>query len=133
MARQAKPEPQRQMLLNVGKRMAMVREIREPNRAAFAERIGVDTSTLTKVETGDRYPTLTLVRDYALRLNVPVDFLLFNCVQLRAWDPGLLAELARVHPEIGQPPQDTDNSHPGNAPQPGSSPRRRPAKRREPA
>lgn len=78
MSKIARPAAFAAIQAEVGQRMRIARELVTENRAEFARLCGVDASTLTKIENGERAASLFLVREYATRLRVTADFLLFG-------------------------------------------------------
>ena len=114
MSRNARPDTFTAVQAEVGQRMAWVRSLVEPNRAKFARICGVDTSTLTKVEDGDRAASIFLIRDYANRLRVSADFLLFGT--LIGIEPELERRLIAHHPELVLSPPGKGTFPPDMAP-----------------
>lgn len=101
--------------------MQWARDLVEPNRAAFARILGVDTSTLTKIEQGERAPSIFNVRDYANRLRVSTDFLLFG--KLVGLEQEMERRLIALHPEIVLGPPGTGTDNPGKGQVSGTSKR----------
>lgn len=82
----------------IGERILWARELVEPNRAAFARLMGVDRSTLQKIEDGDRAPSVFNVLDIAHRLRVTTDYILNG--NLAGVDREMAAMLIQGHPEL---------------------------------
>jgi transcriptional regulator with XRE-family HTH domain len=83
---------------DIGRRILWAREVVEPNRAAFARLMGVDRTTLQKIEDGERAPSVFNVLDIAHRLRVPTDYILRGA--LRGVDGEMAALLVSRHPEL---------------------------------
>lgn len=83
---------------DIGKRIKWARELVEPNRAAFARAMGVDKSTIQKIEGGERPPSVFNVLDLASRLRVSADYILHG--SMRGVDGELAALLVARHPEL---------------------------------
>ena len=82
----------------IGQRIMWARELVEPNRAAFARLMRVDSSTLQKIEVGARPPSIFNVLEIAHRLRVSTDYILTG--SLRGVDGELAAMLVTRHPEL---------------------------------
>jgi transcriptional regulator with XRE-family HTH domain len=98
MARYKRPSSVTEVQREVGQRIRWARECVEPNRAAFARLMGVDRTTLQKIEDGDRPPSIFNVLEIAHRLRVTCDFILTG--SLRGVDGELAALLVSQHPEL---------------------------------
>lgn len=98
MAKEKRPQAYSVMQTAIGKRIQWARELIEPNRAALARDMGVDRTTLQKVEDGDRAPSVFLVVELAHRLSVTTDYILVG--SLRGVDGELAARLVQAHPEL---------------------------------
>lgn len=98
MAKEKRPEAYSVMQTAIGKRIQWARELVEPNRAALARDMGIDRTTLQKVEDGDRAPSIFLVVELAHRLRVSTDYILLGT--LRGVDGELAARLLAAHPEL---------------------------------
>lgn len=98
MARYKRPIGVTDIQREVGQRIRWARELVEPNRAAFARLMGVDRTTLQKIEDGDRPPSIFNVIEIAHRLRVTCDYILTG--SLRGVDGELAAMLVSVHPEL---------------------------------
>jgi transcriptional regulator with XRE-family HTH domain len=118
MSREARPPAFTAIQAEVGRRMTWARSLVEPNRAEFARLCGVDASTLAKCEDGSRAPSIFLIRDYANRLRVSTDFLLFGT--LIGIEPELERLLIAHHPELVLAPPDKGTSLPDTAPADGT-------------
>lgn len=101
--------------------MQWARDLVEPNRAAFARIVGTATATLTKYENGQRTPSIFIVREYARRLRVSADFLLFGT--LGGGDREIETLLVAHHPELVLSTEGTDMPPPDTVPASGTSPR----------
>lgn len=117
MAREPRPLSFTAIQAEVGRRMMWARELVVPNRAEFARLCNVDNSTLTKIERGTRAPSLFVLRDYANKLRVSADFLLFGT--LAGNDPELERMLIAHHPELVLGQVGKDRPQPDKAPAPG--------------
>lgn len=102
MPRQKRPVAYTELQRQIGQRILWARELVEPNRAAFARSLGVDRSTVQKIEDGERPPSIFNVMDFAHTLRVTPDYILWGA--MRGIDGELAARLAAVHPELGQSP-----------------------------
>lgn len=98
VARQKRPKSYSAVQVDIGKRIKWARELVEPNRAAFARVLGVDRSTVQKIEDGDRAPSIFNVLDMAHRLRVTPDYILTGT--LRGVEGELAGLLAAEHPEL---------------------------------
>lgn len=99
MSKQARPESYTLVQKGVGARIAWVREILMPNRSELARLMGVDPSTLAKIEDGERAPSIFNVIEIANRFRVSTDFLLRGLLTAQT-DHELALELAARHPEL---------------------------------
>lgn len=61
------------LLAAVGPRMRVLREARRLTLGALAERTGISTSTLSRLENGQRRPSLDLLLPLAREFQVPLD------------------------------------------------------------
>lgn len=98
MAKVKRPDAVTEIQRQVGNRIRWARELVEPNRAEFARLMGVDRSTLAKIEDGSRPPSVFNVLDISHRLRVSADYILRG--SLVGVDPELAARLVRQHPEL---------------------------------
>lgn len=98
MAKEKRPETYTAVQIAVGRRIKWARELVEPNRASFARLMGVDRSTLQKIEDGDRPPSIFNVLDLAHRLRVSPDYILTG--SLRGVDGEMAGMLVARHPEL---------------------------------
>lgn len=98
MSRVSRPQSYTAVQKEIGKRIQWVREMAEPNRAEFARIMGVDKSTLAKIEAGERAPSVFNVLDLAHRLRVSTDYILTG--SLRGVDGEMAALLAHAHPDL---------------------------------
>lgn len=98
MPKEKRPESYSKVQEQIGRRIKWARELVEPNRAEFARDMGVDRSTLAKIEDGTRAPSVFNVLDIAHRLRVTTDYILIGT--LRGVDGELAAMLVARHPEL---------------------------------
>ncbi len=98
MAKEKRPEAYSDVQKAIGQRIKWARELVEPNRAAFARAMGVDRSTLQKIEDGDRPPSIFNVLDIAHKLRVTPDYILKGT--LKGVDGELAGLLVAHHPEL---------------------------------
>ena len=99
MAKDKRPDAYSAVQIKIGDRIKWARELVEPNRSEFARLLGVDRSTLQKIEDGDRPPSVFNVIDLAHRLRVTPDYVLRG--SLRGVDGELAGMLVARHPELG--------------------------------
>jgi transcriptional regulator with XRE-family HTH domain len=92
---------QKEIQAGIGKRMAWARNLTMPNQSKVARLLGVDPSTLNKIEEGDRAPNVFLVAEFCNRFRVSTDYLLRG-ILTDAEHPAIAARLAAEHPELGQ-------------------------------
>jgi transcriptional regulator with XRE-family HTH domain len=78
--------------------MRMAREIMYESQTEFARVMQVDTSTISKVEVGERMLGVLSLMSAGEKLGTGTDFLLKG--DLRLVDTPLLLELMRRHPEL---------------------------------
>jgi transcriptional regulator with XRE-family HTH domain len=104
MAKEKRPETYSAVQAKIGERIRWARELVEPNRAAFAREMGVDRSTLQKIEDGDRAPSIFNVLDLSHRLRVSPDYILNG--SLKGVDGEMAGLLVASHPELA-PDNDT--------------------------
>lgn len=98
MAKTKRPDSYTDIQAEVGMRIKWARELVEPNRSAFAKAMGVDRSTLQKIEDGDRAPSIFNVLDIANRLRVTPDYILM--ASLKGIDGELAGMLVARHPHL---------------------------------
>lgn len=98
MAKEKRPDAYSAVQAKIGERIKWARELVEPNRAAFARAMGVDRSTLQKIEDGDRPPSVFNVIDIAHKLRVTPDYILKGT--LKGVDGELAGYLVALHPEL---------------------------------
>lgn len=98
MARHKLTKAHSAMQKEIGQRIRWARDLVEPNRAAFCRDLGVDRTTLQKIEDGERTPSVFLVIEIAHRLRVSTDYILLG--SLRGVDGELAGRLAVAHPEL---------------------------------
>jgi len=68
----------------IGKRIGHMRELIVPNQSECARLLGVDASTLNKIEKGDRAPNVFIIIELSNILEVSTDFLLKGLVDLNS-------------------------------------------------
>lgn len=98
MPRTPRPRSYTDVQREIGNRIKWARELVFPNRAEFARLEGIDTSTIAKIESGTRPPSVFNVIGFARRLRVSADYILFGSMQ--GVDSELAALLAHRHPEL---------------------------------
>jgi DNA-binding XRE family transcriptional regulator len=98
VAREKRPATYSTMQKAIGERIQWARNPVEPNRAAFARDLGVDRTTLQKIEDGDRAPSIFLVIELAHALRVSTDYILLG--SLRGVDGELAGRLIKAHPVL---------------------------------
>jgi DNA-binding XRE family transcriptional regulator len=98
VAREKRAEAYSAMQIAIGQRIRWARELVEPNRAEFARTMGVDRTTLQKIEDGDRAPSVFAVIEISHRLRVSTDYILLGT--LRGVDGELAARLLEAHPDL---------------------------------
>jgi len=114
MSRKGRNASYRELQAEIGQRLRWARELVEPNRAAFARVIGVDRTTVQKIEDGDRPPSVFNVIEFCHALHITPNYLLLGSMQ--GLDGELAAALAARHPELSlhhHSPSDPHN--PGTA------------------
>jgi len=82
----------------IGRRMRMAREIMYESQTEFARAMRVDTSTISKVEAGERMLGVLSLMSAAEKLRTRNDFLLRG--DLRLVSTPLLLKLVQLHPEL---------------------------------
>ncbi|WP_256887515.1 helix-turn-helix domain-containing protein [Acidomonas methanolica] len=107
MAKHKRPDSLATIQRAIGTRIAWARELVIPNQSECARLLGVDASTLNKIEKGDRAPSVFLIAALSNRLRVSTDFLLKGVLNGRT-DEELALRLAALHPELVLQRQDTD-------------------------
>lgn len=106
MAKHKRPNSLATVQRAIGRRIAWARELVMPNQSECARLLGVDASTLNKIEKGDRAPSVFLIVALSNRLRVSTDFLLKGVLNGRT-DEELALRLAALHPELVLQQQDT--------------------------
>lgn len=104
MSKKARPEAYSKIQREIGLRIKWARELVVPNRAEFARLMGVDRTTLQKIEDGDRAPSVFNVLDIAHRLRVSPSYILDGSMQ--GVDSEMAFRLGQAHPELRLPPRD---------------------------
>lgn len=107
MAKTKRTEAFTEMQRAVGVRIGWARELVYPNQAEFARLIGVDQSTLNKIEAGDRAPNIFIITEVSNRLRVSTDFLLKGTLVGRT-DEEMALRLGAMHPELASQLVGTD-------------------------
>ena len=107
MSRTARPESYTAIRVKIGERIGWVRELVMPNRTEAAETLGMDPSTLAKIESGDRTPSVYQIIEFANRFRVSTDFILREMLTART-DEELALKLAALHPEVVLQPESTE-------------------------
>lgn len=110
MAKEKRPEAYSDIQADIGRRIKWARELVEPNRAQFARTLGVDRSTLQKIEDGDRAPSIFNIIDLSHQLRVSPDYILTG--DLRGVDGEVAGHLVRHHPELMDRPRPAISSKP---------------------
>jgi len=126
VSKKARPMSTRVIAEQIGERIRAVRELIEPNRAAFARIIGVDRAVLRGMESGRRPPSIYAVIELAHRLRVSTDYILTG--SLRGVDGELAAKLIALHPEL-LPSSNQASGHSSDTPGKGGGPRTPPQPR----
>lgn len=101
MARTGRPASYTEIQRQIGERILWAREIVEPNRAKFARELGLDRTTVQKIEDGDRAPSVFNVLQFSHALRVTPNYILLGA--MRDIDGELAARLAAAHPELVVP------------------------------
>lgn len=99
MAKHKRPDSLAAVQRAIGTRIAWARELVMPNQSECARLLGIDASTLNKIEKGDRAPSVFLIAALSNRLRVSTDFLLKGILNGRT-DEELALRLAALHPEL---------------------------------
>jgi transcriptional regulator with XRE-family HTH domain len=82
----------------IGRRMRMAREIMYESQTEFARVMCVDTSTISKVEAGERMLGVLSLMSAGEKLRTGTDFLLKG--DLRLVSTPLLLKLVQLHPDL---------------------------------
>lgn len=106
MAKNKRPDSLAIVQRAIGTRITWARELVFPNQSECARLLGVDASTLNKIEKGDRAPSVFLIMSLSNRLRVSTDFLLKGVLNGRT-DGEMALRLAALHPELVLQQQDT--------------------------
>ena len=123
MSKTARPEAYTLIQAGVGQRIQWVREMLMPNRAECARLLGVDKSTLAKIESGERAASIFNIIELANRFRCSTDFLLRGLLIAKT-DEELALALAARHPELVLPPKRM-GSDKGKVPADGTPPQPR--------
>ena len=125
MAKHKRPDSLTALQRAIGTRISWARELVMPNQSECARLLGVDASTLNKIERGDRAPSVFLIAALSNRLRVSTDFLLKGVLNGRT-DEELALRLAALHPELVLQQQDmapnTDRNTSSDTPDPPKRP-----------
>jgi len=98
MSKVKRPDAYTEVQRRVGERIQWVRELVMSNRSEAARLLGIDQSTLAKIENGDRPPSIFNVLQIANRFRVTADYILRG--DLRGCDEELALRLAALHPSL---------------------------------
>jgi transcriptional regulator with XRE-family HTH domain len=110
MSKEKRPEAYSDIQADIGMRIKWARELVEPNRAKFARTLGVDRSTIQKIEEGKRAPSIFNVIEFSHQLRVTPDYILTG--DLKGVDGEVAGHLVRQHPELIDRPRRTVTSKP---------------------
>ncbi len=91
---------ERELQVAIGRRMRWARNLVEPNLSAFARELGVQPPVVTKIETGEQGASAMVLREYALRLGITVDYMIFGRLQAQPMDYEMQLRLLSEHPEL---------------------------------
>jgi DNA-binding XRE family transcriptional regulator len=92
-----------ELAATVGRHIRWARELVVPNRNMFAQRMGVDSSTIKHIEAGKRLPSLPLFMQLCQELKISPQYILQG--QLAGVDGELAVLLASHHPELKTSPR----------------------------
>ena len=84
-----------------GQRLQWARILVEPDRAEFARAIGVSLSTLHYLESGERSPSVPMLKIICHSLRITFEYL--SDGDVRNVDPWMRARLLDAHPELARP------------------------------
>lgn len=98
LAKIKRPETYSEIQADIGLRIKWARELVEPNRAEFARTLGVDRSTLQKIEDGSRAPSVFNILEISHVLKVSPDYILTG--NLKGVDGEIAGRLVHGHPEL---------------------------------
>jgi transcriptional regulator with XRE-family HTH domain len=99
MSRTARPQAYTALQKKIGERIQWARELVVPNRSEAARILGLDPSTLSKIEDGTRAPSIFNIIELANKLRVTADYLLRGHITSRM-DEEMALKLAALHPEL---------------------------------
>jgi transcriptional regulator with XRE-family HTH domain len=108
MARTPRPDAYSAVQKTIGLRIRWARELLVPNRAEFARTLGVDRTTVQKIEQGKRPPSVFNVMEFAHALRVDPNYILLG--SMRGIDGELAAALAAAHPELATQPSSREDT-----------------------
>jgi transcriptional regulator with XRE-family HTH domain len=97
-----------QLQAGFGQRIQWVREMVDLSQTDLAKLISTVPSTINKIETGERAPSVFNIIQIARRLRVSTDYLLLGSF-LGETDPELALKLAALHPELVRLPRHMDS------------------------
>ena len=99
MSKYKRPLAQTSVQAAVGERIRWARELVFRTQKSCADAIGADQTTLSKIESGARAPSIFNIIELATRLRVSTDFLLRGLLTART-DEEMAGRLAAMHPEL---------------------------------
>jgi transcriptional regulator with XRE-family HTH domain len=103
VSKKSRPEAYSAIQKEIGNRILWARELVFPNRSEFARLLEIDGSTLAKIETGDRPPSIFNVIAIAHRLRVSTEYILRG--SLLGVDSELASLLLAHHQELRDAPR----------------------------
>jgi len=98
MAKNKRPAAFGDIQVEIGQRIMWARELVEPNRAEFARTLGIDRSSLCKIEDGKRAPSVFVILDLAHKLRMTTDYFLSGSII--GCDGEMAARLVKEHPAL---------------------------------
>lgn len=98
LAKSKRPDTYSEIQAEIGQRIKWARELVEPNRAEFARTLGVDRSTLQKIEDGTRAPSVFNILEISHILRISPDYILTG--NLKGVDGEIAGRLVHNHPEL---------------------------------
>lgn len=103
MSRKSRPESYTAIQAAVGERIRRARSLIYLNRAEAARSLGLDPTTLAKIEDGSRSASIFNIIDMSAHFHVTTDFLLWGEVH-RPFDPEMLYKLGASDPKLAPQP-----------------------------